>query len=436
MAEDPSEQRPLSRVIAVVAFVALCVGIFAFLWVNSGGRIPLASTTGYEVTATMPRVSNAVYFSDVMIAGVKVGKVRGVKEHGDHSTMLLELDQAAAPLHEGALFEIRAKSLVEESFVSIVDGNGPVVDDHHVFGLASSKEAVRLDDVLDSLDAPTRASLTSTMRSAGLATDGSKDEISSAVEGLGQLGREGRTALDALADQSDDLTRLTRSSTRVLSALAERRAQLSSLVTNADRLTDVTSGQRDDLEATIRALPPLMKSARDGSDDLRTLADRLDPVARNLKAAAPDLTAALRELPQTSADLRGLLPALDQVVDSAPRTLTRVPTLSEDIIGLTPPAEAVLADLNPVLGYVEPYGRDVAAWFTNFAQTIATGDVNGRAFRVMGVFNEQNFKGLPVNTNIGALDKYNPLPAAGSLTNPGPFRRDYTRVTRDAIPKK
>ncbi|RYJ05317.1 MAG: MCE family protein, partial [Actinomycetales bacterium] len=422
------------RLVAVGVFMALCAAIFTFLWVNSGGRVPAVSQDGYRVTATMPRVANAVYFSDVMVAGVKVGKVRDVTEHGDHATVLMELDSSVAPLHSGATFEVRSKSLVEESFIAVTDGKGESVEAGHVFPQSASKAPVKLDDVLTSLDKPTRASITSLVRSSGLATKDSQQEISDALEGLGQLGREGGTALDALSDQSEDLASLTRSSTRVLAALAERRGQLSALVADADAITQVTAGQREDLSQVIEALPPLLDSATEGSDDLQTLATELAPVASNLRKSSANLSSALAELPETSTDLRGLVPSLDSVVDRAPATLDKVPALSDDVSSITAPAENVLADLNPVLGYLEPYGRDLAAWFTNFSQTIATGDVNGRAFRVMPVVNEQSFKGLPINTNIGPLDKFNPLPAAGSLDQPGPARQQYTRVTRDKVP--
>lgn len=433
MAEEVDETRPGTRLAFVGGFIALCALIFGFLWVNSGGRIPFTGS-GYEVTATMPAVSNTVYFSDVMIAGVKVGKVREVKEHGTTATVKIELNEDVAPLHEGATFQIKAKSLVEESYVDVTDGKGAKVSDGHVFPVTSAKEPVALDDLLNSLDAPTRASLTSLVRSSGIATKDSQQEVSEALEGLGDLGREGGTALDALADQSADLQKLTRSSTQVLTALAQRREQLSSLVTAADAVTEATAGQQEDLAATIRALPPVLETARAASGDLTRLATNLSPIAKNLEAAAPDLSAALKELPATSADLRGLLPSLDAVLDKSPETLTKIPTFSGDLESILPPAEAVLADLNPTLGYLEPYGRDLAAWFTNFSQTIATGDVNGRAFRVMVVASEQSFKGIPFSTNLGPLDRFNAMPGPGTLQNPGPAREDYPRVEREPVP--
>lgn len=426
---------PVTRLLSVIGFFTVCALIFGFLWTNSGGHIPLVKDSAYTVEVTVPRVANLVYFSDVMVGGVKVGKVRDVTEHGDHATALIELDDSVAPLHEKATVQVRAKSLIDESYLDIVDGKGAEVGDGGALSAASGKAPTQLNDVLAALDPTTREELGKVVRSAGAAAAGSQPAIADAVAGLGDLGRNGEDVIGAIAAQSDDLKSLTRSSTRVLTALATRRTQLSQLVTDAQQITEATAGQSGDVEAVIKALPPLMASARDGSDDLERLATSLTPVASNLDAAAGDLSAALVELPASASDLRGLLPDLNGVVDKVPATVTRVPKLSADVEGLISLTSALLTDVNPVLGYLEPYGSDVAAFFTNFAQTLGTGDVNGRAFRVMPPFNEQSLKGIPLNTNIGPLDKFNALPKAGTSTHPGPQHPTYTRVEREPAPR-
>lgn len=424
--------KPRSRLIIVVAFAGFCALIFSFLWTNSGGRIPVVASTGYTVEVDVPRVGNLVYFSDVMIAGVKVGKVAEVSEKGDRARVVMELDESVAPLHEGATVQIGAKSLVEESYVEVTDGSGEELPDGATLAADAGKGPVQLDDVLKTLDPPTRASVRSVLRSLGSVGDGNEQAVADAVRGLGDLGRQGTTVLDALAAQGQDIKGLTRSAARVLTALSERRTQLSSLVEDANGLVSATAGQSEDIEAVMRALPPLMTTARESSDDLTRLSTALAPVARNLTAAAPHLTAALRQLPATSRDLRATLPALDSVLDDAPATLERVPALASNIEGLLPSAENVLADLNPILAYLAPYDRDLAAWFTNFAQTVGLGDVNGKAFRVMPVLNDQSFKGFPFSTNIGPLDRYNPMPGPGSLDDPGPYGdTSYPRVERE-----
>lgn len=427
---DAVGMSPVKRLAVVVAFATLCGAIFSFLWTNSGGKVPLVGG-GYQVTVDLPQVANIVYFSDVMVAGVKVGKVVEVVERGDSARVVMELDESVTPLHTGATVQVGAKSLVEESFLEITDGDGAELPSDSLLPPGSGHAATQLDDVFKSLDAPTRASLQRVLRALGAGTAGNKEAIAAAVRGLGDLGREGRTVLDALAAQSGDLEGMTRSATRILTVLSDRRLQLSSMVSDANDLMAVTAGQQEDLSEVMQALPPLMTTARESSDDIRRLSRALSPVARNLTIAAPYLTTALRELPATTRDLRATVPVLSTVLDRAPSTLELVPALAADIDGLVPPASEVLADANPMLGYLAPYHRDLAGFFANFAQTLALGDVNGKAFRVMTVVNEQSYNGWPFSTNIGPLDRFNPLPGPGSLDDPAPWGGDnYERVER------
>jgi sugar diacid utilization regulator len=59
-----------------------------------------------------------------------------------------------------------------------------------------------------------------------------------ALRGAGDIGREGRTALSALAAQSSSLVQLS-ATARVMDALDTRQSQIVQLVHNADPLTQV-----------------------------------------------------------------------------------------------------------------------------------------------------------------------------------------------------
>lgn len=423
-----SRAATLRKTAIVAAFTVLCGAVFTFLWVNSGGRVPAPGGGKYTVSADFEKVANLVYFSDVMVAGVKIGKVTRVEARGDHARVELELEESVAPLHEGATLQMRSKSLVEESFIAVVDGDGPELPSGSTLPASATTPATQLGDVLQSFDPQTRARLGELVRSGGMATADTRESVESALIGLGKLGREGSTVVHAIAAQSRDLEELTRSSTQVLAALGTRREQLRSLVANADTVSRVTAAQQQDLRATVNALPPLLDAARGSSDDLQRLGRALTSVADNLSAAAPDLTAALRELPATSHELRLAMPHLDSVVNRAPATLHRVPALSQHLRTLMPHADGVLADANPMLSYLSPYHRDAAAFFANFAAVLASGDANGKFLRIMPGFNEQSYKGWPVMTNIGPLNRSNPLPGPGSLEDPAPYSGTYPRV--------
>lgn len=426
----PAAALPRVRLGVVLVFLLSCVAVFLVLWTRMGGQLgPL--TDGYRLSASMSDVQNLSYDSDVRIAGVLAGKVRGLETEGGSARVVLQLQDDVAPLHQGATLRLRSKTLIEETYLEVVDGTGPELPDGAALPAAAELPSVQLDDVLRTLDEPTRAALQSAVQSLAPSTAGRTQEIRSALRGLGEVGRDGRTVLDALAAQSQDLTALSRETSVLLSALDGGQGDLARLVASAQQLSSVTSARAGDVEASVQRLPAVSRAALAATSQLQRLTTSLAPVAADLRQAAPDLDAALVELPATAAELRASLPAVQQVLDRAPATLDRAPQLAEDGRRLVPPARVALADVNPMLAYLQPYGADLGAFFSNFSANMRQSDANGRYLRAFVIANEQSLKSLPYATNTGSLDKSNAYPAPGQAAQPGPFEGNYTRVVEE-----
>lgn len=433
----PHAALPLARTVVLLVFSGLCLGAVGYLWTNSGGRIPLVSDRGYRVVVSFDDVDNLVEGSDVRQAGVKIGKVVSTSASGDRALVTLQLSRASAPLHQGVTVGVHNKSLIEETYLDVRDGTGPALADGAALPPDAGRSGVQVDDVLASLDAPTRDRLGSLLRSSAGATEGRREDIGRALTGLGSVGREGTDGLTALAAQSAELRRLVSGGGRLVDALDTQQGRIASLVTDSERIFRATATGRDDLAEVMRKLPPLLAAARDADGSLTALAGDLRPVAADLRTAAPDLSAALRELPGTTRDLRGLLPDLDGALRRAPDTLDRVPALADDLDGFTPALSDDLRDLNPALTFLAPYRKDLAAFFTNFSASVGPDDGNDRIFRILFLFNEQTVNS-PVNSNVGPLDKRNsiPKPGTGAVPNPhGDAEQAYPRVHRDPVPR-
>lgn len=427
----PAVLLPKIRLAVIFAFVALCATVFGYLWTNSGGTLPGISKKGYQVSVDFPRVTNLVHDSDVMIAGVKVGKVNAVEVRADTIRVGMRLTDAE-PLHEGAVAQIRQKSLVEETFIEITDGKGAPLPSGTRLPAGSGKSLSTLNDVLASLDPESKAALSSSVRSLGAATAGSRKEVSGAFAGLGDVGREGADVLSALEAQSGDLKELAGQTAHVLASLNSRQGQIGAMVSDAHELAKATADGSGDIEQIMRKLPGTLDAAKGASGGISQLSADLGPVARDLRSSAPALTGALRELPATSRDLRGLLPSLDGVLDRAPGTLSRAPAVTQDLSALVPTLRTDLAEINPMLSYLKPYGPDITAFFTNWGQSFANSDVNGHYLRLMLPLDEQTFRGYPLSTNIGPFNHKNPYPAPGSQADPGPSEGGtYPRVERE-----
>lgn len=428
----PAVLLPRLRLATVLLYLAFSTIVFFVLWARMGGQLgPL--TDGYRVKAQLSEVQNLAYDSDVRIAGVLAGKIRDVSTDGTKAVLVLQMKDDVGPLHEGATLRLRSKTLVEETYLEVVDGTGKPIPDGGALPATAELESVQLDDVLRSLDAPTRAALSSMVQSMNASTVGRDEEISQVLSGLGDLGREGKTALDALAAHDEDLTALTRQTAVLLAAVDGGQGEVAELVRSSEQLAAVSSRQKADLEASVRQLPDLTATATDATQDLRRLATALAPVAADLRAASPDLDAALVELPAAAEALRASLPAIQQVLDRAPATLTRTPVIARQASSLVGPSRVALADLNPMLNYLEPYGADVSAFFTNLAGAFRQSDPNGHYWRVFAIVNEQSLKGLPYATNVlvPGGNGSNAYQEPGGALTPVPFTGTYPRVVED-----
>lgn len=419
------------RLGTLIVFAALSAVVFAYLWTNSGGSLPLEGDD-YEVTMQSDDMQNLVANSDVMIAGVKVGSVKSITGPGKHAKAVLALGSDVAPLHEGATVALRSKTLVEETYVEITDGTGPELDDGETLPITAMTSSVHLDQVLDELTPDSRAALTDLIRTSGEATQGRAKDIDALMGGLGAIGGPGHDALSALAEQQRDLEQLSRTSARVLAAFDQRQGQAAHLVSVAQQNMGATADQSFQLAQTMQQLPGLLDTARDAAPALQTLATDLRPLAASLRTAAPALNDVLAKLPETTRELRATFPTLSTVLRKAPSTLTRVKPLGDAISGFVPQARSMLTELNPMIAYVSPYGMDFAAFFANDSSAFGLKDETSRFVRVYAVLNSTSLVGNPIPTTaVGGVGQ-NPYPAPGTGGDPQiKFDGEYPRVRRE-----
>lgn len=422
------------RVTVLAAFFVACLGFGVFFCLRAGTHVPGVTVGYYTVDMSTKDVQGLINDSEVRIAGVTVGRVTKLDADGpdDQAHVEMTLDGEAVPLHEGMTARIGMKSLVGATFVNIVDGHGPPLPSGYRIPAPQILPAVSIEDVVRGLDPRTRQALSGAVQSLGAATAGRGPDVSQLAEGLGRLGAQGHTALDAIAAQSDDLTKLTGETTDLLNALDTGNGQIVDVVDDARTIVGATAGQSPALQQTVQQLPGVLDSANTATGKLNDLAGPLAPVAADLKQAAPDLNRALVQLPDTSRDLRGLLPDLKGTLDEAPATLDRVPTLADDVDALVDPAHQLLLDANPALAYAAPYGRDTGAMLASFASSMQTNSENGvNAVRLAPVINTQSLRNMPVKTaGIDPTNWNNPYAVPGKAGQQAPFTGPYPRVER------
>ncbi|MFI5627011.1 MlaD family protein [Nocardioides sp. NPDC051685] len=426
------------RLRTVVAFTLACAVGFGYLWVKSGGEIPVIASRSddYRVTFEADDIKNLKDFGEVRVAGVRVGRVEATERDGDKVKVTLSIEDQAAPLHKGANVRVGVKSLVGSSFVELADGKGTELPDgSHLSGSAVTP-AMDVDELLDTLDEPTRRHLGSALQGLDRATGDRGEDIDALMSGLGGTGREGKTVADALADQSKDLKQLTVETRVLLDALDTGEGQIVALVGDSQRLTQVTAANQKEIEESVRQLPTLVGNLETAAGSLSELNGSLAPIAADLRTAAPLLSSALVNLRPAARDLRALVPDLDGVLDAAPATLTRIEPFDETVQNAIPEARTTLADVQPMLSYLAPYGRDLGVLFASFGASFDQYAEDGVIpIRLTATAEGAGtVRGNPVplvSSEKGGLLWNNPYPQPGDVDNPRPFGTgDYPRVKK------
>ncbi|MCU4184408.1 MlaD family protein [Acidiferrimicrobium sp. IK] len=426
----------------VAVFVVGMLAIFGVLYVKFGGSIPGVTGKGYKLTAQFQNVQNLVSDSDVEMAGVPVGKVLSVSRAAGHVDVLMNLTKNV-PLHDGVTVQIRPKTLLNETYVQITDGNGAAMPSHSTVGLASVRNQTTLNDILNTFNGPTRQATGQLITELQQATASQGDNLNQIFGALGDVGRNGQTVFDILANQSSDLQQLVKQTATLVGVLDEGQGQIGQLVTSAQQVNQTTANAQAAVAATIESLPGLMQSIHGAAGSVTQLSTTLQPIATNLQSSAGDLNYDLVNLPPLTSQLDALQPTLNSSLVEAPATLGPVQTTATQVDQLLPSLAYTLSDLDPMVAYLAPYNRDIAAFASNFGAAVAHCDTGpgtcGPGKEPTAALAEPLINANTLQTPTaqqtlapGLSANANPLPGTSNGTgqSPAPAPPNYTRVQR------
>jgi phospholipid/cholesterol/gamma-HCH transport system substrate-binding protein len=209
-------------------------------------------------------------------------------------------------VHTDARVQIRPKSLLGERYVALDPGTASgVLPSGTALPARQVSVSTDLQDVVNTLDAPTRAKLQTLLLNVGPGVDGRGQD-------LNQTLTSGRTDLDSLSQvaqtlgqRDQDLQTVIQALNQVLGELAQsdRRAQLGELIQNSNTLLANLSAQ----DATLKRALVETDAALSRSDvalggtgqNLNDIFMTLDPLMRNAGELTTDLAAGLTATTQS-----------------------------------------------------------------------------------------------------------------------------------------
>lgn len=381
--------RTLLNLVVLVVFAAGCITGLGVLASGMGLQLPVGQH-GWRLQASFGQAEGVVSQADVDVSGVKVGKVLQVTGDGHNGALVTMQIDSDVHLRNDVKAYVRPKSLIGEKYVELIRtprSTAPIVSDGFRIARGHTGQAIEIDDVLNMLDAPTRASMTSSLRELGVAVDGRSQDINQSIPQVEQTATNLRPLAQLADRRQQQLNRILIDLATIIQTLADEQAALGRVVTSGDAAISAVAQRDKDLAGTVQ--------------QANTLVISLDKIMADL---TPADRASLQKAPGTIQSGRALLAQLNPVIDQ-----------------ILP--ELLLAQVNYPNNQLDVTNADALTLAQEWLSAFSQRDSLGHSFRITPVLDPQTAVQpgvqLPVNLSPGpGQPAPSPNPSAATSTVP------------------
>jgi phospholipid/cholesterol/gamma-HCH transport system substrate-binding protein len=403
----------------VAAIAAVVIVILAVAVILLGGG------NSYQVKAVFQNASQLVSGDLVEVSGDNIGTVSKIAltPQGQAELTLDIKDSNYQPLHQGTLATVRELSLsgIANRYVDLrlPPGGAPPINNGGTIPTQDTTSAVDLDQIFNTLDAPTRKALQNVIQGSASQYAGQGRVAQAAIAYLNPALATSSALFREINRDTGKFTRFIVKSGKLVTDLAQRRSDLSGLVQHLATTTGALAAQQAALGQSIRRLPPFMRLANTTFVNLRSALDAVKPLVDASKPVAPKLRVLLEQLKplaeQSVPTVRDLSNAVcspqhervgcgrsgpnNDLIDLtrlgqplANATVRPIRVNGKVRPGAFPQSTTALNDSTPELATARPYAVDLTGWFEGYTHP-GTIDANGGSSRiapVIGVGSIQN----------------------------------------------
>jgi phospholipid/cholesterol/gamma-HCH transport system substrate-binding protein len=396
----------IGRVAAGAAVVVVLVAVAVIL---------LGSGSSYKVNAVFQNASQIVSGDLVEVSGNSIGTVSDIQltPNGQARLSLDITDSNYQPLRVGTDATVRESSLsgIANRYVDLRlgPGNASAIHNGGTITTANTTSAVDLDQLFNTLDAPTRKGLQDVFKGSASQYAGSGKLAQAAFAYLNPALASSSVLFREINRDTGKFTNFIVKSGNLVSDIAQRRTDLSGLVQHLASTTEALAAQHTALGQSIQRLPGFMRLAnttfvnlRNALNDVKPLVDASKPVAPKLRLLLEQLKPLAEQSVPTVRDLSNIvrrpganndlteLTALGQPLAAA--TVRPINANGKRRLGAFPQSTIALNNSTPELATARPYAVDLTGWFEGYTHP-GTIDANGGSSRVapvIGVGSIQN----------------------------------------------
>jgi phospholipid/cholesterol/gamma-HCH transport system substrate-binding protein len=235
-----TERRP--RVLGAVVVGVLAVVVIGIIFLNKN-----IFNSGYQVSARFSNAAGIGSGTNVLVAGVKVGTVTGVKIDGNAVDAAMSINHGVVlPHHTLASVQVETLLGVVDVALQPVSGwSAPLHAGAMITNTSVAEEFYQVQNTAGHLLTQTNAkALNNVIESLSTITQGKQTQVAQIIKGLGAL----TTTVD---QRSGEVSQLIDSANTVSGTLASRDQQLASVLDNLNTVTGGLANQSGDLGSLI-----------------------------------------------------------------------------------------------------------------------------------------------------------------------------------------
>lgn len=351
----------------------------AALAVLAGG-ISLVGGDDYEVDVVMPSAAQVSKRTPVWVNGHHAGQVTDLAVKDGKAVVTVAIDEDFAPLHAGTTSRVEWVSAVGERVLTVYPGpaeNATIPEGSFVEAKSSQ---VEVDQVLQTVDAPTRKRLTSLFAELNDTVGGHEGDLkatiggaSSAVEALGEV-------LRAVGDDGPAIRSLVRQLSQLTGLASSRREDIARTVSNLNAISASVAAEQVALSSTLERLPGVLRTADRTLGKVPSAADPTVDLLQDLRPATERLPGVSADLAPTLVDLRPTVAELRPLLSAADRFLEQTPGLLDTSHQVLPVLTDLLDDLGPAISFLRPYTPEGVGGLHNWGQAFAPYDGAGHTW--------------------------------------------------------
>jgi phospholipid/cholesterol/gamma-HCH transport system substrate-binding protein len=382
----------------VAAVAALAIAIVAVV------LILLSGGSSYHVYAVFQDASQLVTGDQVDVAQAPIGTISNitVTPNGMAKIQMNISDSHYQPLRQGTSATVRVPSLssVANRYVELrlAPGNAPPIRNGGTIGPQDTNSAVNIDEIFNTLNAPTRKGLQDVIQGSASEWNGQASKVQVAWKYLNPAVAASSVLFEQINHNTKSFTNFLVKTGHLMSDIASRQADLTGLVQHLSTTTGALANQHVALGEAIRQLPGFMRLANTTFVNLRSALDDLTPLVNASKPVAPKLKVLLDQLKPLAIQSVPTVIALSKTIHRpgsandlidlvrlgvplANATIRPVFANGKTRPGAFPETVKALGPSTKELAFDRPYAVDLTGWFEGYSHPGGY-DANGGYARV------------------------------------------------------